>query len=129
MRRSSGRGQVEPLAALAAVLAVSAGLVVYADVLGGSVPGRPSPETPAQILDDVHRSLQTAGVTSPGRLDAAIETVPDGWHANVTVLAGDQSWSRGPQPPDDATRVTRRVSVRLLPTRIDPGRLRVVVWR
>ena len=129
MRPSSDSGQVEPLAALAAVLAVAAGLVVYAGVLDDSIPGQPNTETPAAILDSVHRSLQTAGVTNPGRLDAAMATVPDGWHANVTVVAGSQRWYRGPNPPDDATRETRRVSVRLLPTRIEPGQLRVVVWR
>lgn len=129
MRRSSDRGQVEPLAALAAVLAVSAGLVVYAGVLDEAIPEQPESETPTTILDSVHRSLQTAGVASPDRLATAAATVPDGWQANVTLSAGGQRWHRGPEPPDGADRATRRVSVRVAPKQIEPGQLRVVVWR
>jgi hypothetical protein len=129
MRRSSDRGQVEPLAALAAVLAVSAGLVVYAETLDDTVPGQPDDETPTAILDSVHRSLQSTGVSTPGRLDAAMATVPEEWQANVTLTAGGERWQRGPSPPESADRVTRRVSVRLAPQRIEPGQLRVVVWR
>ena len=129
MRRSSVRGQVEPLAALAAVLAVSAGFVVYADTLDDAVPGQPDDETPTAILDSVHRSLQTTGVSAPGRLDMAMATVPGEWKANVTLAAGSERWRRGPSPPESADRVTRRVSVRLAPQRIEPGQLRVVVWR
>ncbi|MEF8784364.1 MAG: hypothetical protein V5A45_00410 [Haloarculaceae archaeon] len=129
MRRSSDRGQVEPLAALAAVLAVSAGLVVYAETLDDTVPGQPDDETPTAILDSVHRSLQTTGVSTPSRLDTAMAPVPEGWQANVTLTAGGERWQRGPSPPESADRVTRRVSVRLAPQRIEPGQLRVVVWR
>lgn len=129
MRRSSGRGQVEPLAALAAVLAVSTGLVLYAGTLGDAVPGEPDDETPAEILDSVHRSLQTTGVSSPTKLNAAMAAVPEGWQANVTLAAGGERWRRGPTPPESADRETRRVSVRLAPQRIEPGQLRVVVWR
>jgi|AntRauTorcE11898_2_1112593.scaffolds.fasta_scaffold18368_2 hypothetical protein len=129
MRRSSDRGQVEPLAALAAVLAVSAGLVVYADTLDDTVPGQPDDETPTEILDSVHRSLQTTGVSTPARLDTAMVTVPEGWQANVTLTAGGHRWQRGPSPPESADRATRRLSVRLAPKHIEPGQLRVVVWR
>ncbi|MEF8871852.1 MAG: hypothetical protein V5A41_09505 [Haloarculaceae archaeon] len=129
MRRSSDRGQVEPLAALAAVLAVSAGLVVYAETLDDTVPGQPDDETPTAILDSVHRSLQTTGVSTPSRLDTAMATVPEGWQVNVTLTADSERWQRGPSPPESADRVTRRVSVRLAPQRIEPGQLRVVVWR
>jgi hypothetical protein len=129
MRRSSARGQVEPLAALAAVLAVSAGLVVYAGVLDDAIPARPQPETPAAILDGVHRSLTEAGVTSPDRLSVAPASVPEGWHANVTVTADSDQWHAGPTPPGSADRRTRRVSVRTSPGTVRPGQLRVVVWR
>jgi hypothetical protein len=129
MRRSSGRGQVEPLAALAAVFAVSVGLAMYAGVLDDAIPTQPESETPQAVLDTVHRSLSSAGVSTPTRLDRAMGTVPNGWHANVTLTAGGQQWQRGQTPPSDATRETRRVSVRLAPHRIEPGQLRVVVWR
>lgn len=129
MRRSSGKAQVEPLAALAAVLAVSAGIVVYAGALNGAVPARRDDETPTEIAERVHRALQSTGVSSPDRLDTAIEAVPAGWHANVTLTTGDQRWQRGPVPPSSADRVTRRVSVRVTPQRITPGQLRLVVWQ
>lgn len=129
MRRSSGKAQVEPLAALAAVLAVSAGIVVYAGALDDAVPTRRDDETPTEIIERVHRSLQSAGVSSPDRLDTATGAVPARWHANVTLTTGDQRWQRGPIPPSSADRVTRRVSVRVAPQRITPGQLRLVVWR
>jgi hypothetical protein len=129
MRHSPDRAQVEPLAALAAVLAVSAGLTIYAGVLDDTVPTAPESETPAAILDGVHRSLTVAGVSSPSRLDEAMATVPDGWHANVTLTAGGQQWQDGPAPPASAQRERRRVSVRLRPQRVEPGQIRVVVWR
>lgn len=129
MRRSSGRGQVEPLAALAAVLAVSAGIVVYAGLLDDAVPGNAEAETPSAILDRVHRTAQQTGVVAPDRLDAALAAVPDGWHANVTVTSGGRRWSRGPAPPEGADRARRRVSVRPAPGEVSPGQLRVVVWR
>ncbi|WP_302080970.1 DUF7285 family protein [Salinibaculum rarum] len=129
MRRSSGRGQVEPLAALAAVLAVSAGFVVYADTFEETTPEEPDDQTPSAIVDAVQRSLQSAGVASPARLDAATTAVPSGWEANVTLAADGTRWQRGPAPPASADRVSRRVSVRVAPRRIQPGQLRVVVWR
>ena len=129
MRRSSGRGQVEPLAALAAVFAVSVGLTVYAGVLDDAIPGQPAPETPETVLEGVDRSLESAGVTHPARLNAAMATVPDGWHANLTLTVADQQWQRGPTPPSSVDRERRRVSVRVAPQRIEAGQLRVVVWR
>lgn len=129
MRHSSGRAQVEPLAVLAAVLAVSAGLTIYTGVLDDTVPKAPESETPAEILDGVQRSLAASGVSSPTRLGEAMTTVPDGWHANVTLTAGGRQWHEGPVPPASAQRERRRVSVKLGPQRIEPGQLRVVVWR
>ncbi len=129
MRRWSDRGQAEPLAALAAVLAVSAGLTMYAGVLDDATPDRPESETPDAVLDGVHRSLALAGVTAPDRLDTVHGAVPDGWHANVTLTAADNQYQRGPTPPASAQRETRRVSVRIAPQRVEAGQLRVAVWR
>ncbi|MFC7134142.1 MULTISPECIES: DUF7285 family protein [Salinibaculum] len=129
MRRSSGRGQVEPLAALAAVLAVSAGLVIYADTLEEAVTPAPERETPEVILDGVERTLEEAGVVDPARLESAMAALPSGWHGNLTLRAGGKQWSRGPTPPSDADRATARVSVRIAPAKVRPGQLRVVVWR
>ena len=129
MRRSSGRGQVEPLAALAAVLAVSAGLVIYADTLEDAVTPAPERETPEVVLDGVERALEETGVADPARLESAMAALPSGWHGNLTLRAGGREWSRGPTPPSGADRATARVSVRVAPTKVRPGQLRVVVWR
>jgi len=129
MRRSSDRGQVEPLAALAAVLAVSAALVVYVGALDDAMPGESDSKTPRTIHDRVQRHVTSAGVVDPDRLAGALETVPDGWTANVTVAGGGMQWHRGPDPPDEAERVRSRVSVAIGPGRVEPGQLRVVVWR
>jgi len=129
MRHWSARGQVEPLAALAVVLAVSAAIVVYVGALDDAIPARPEPETPQTIQHRIERNLSTAGAVDAETLDAALATVPDGWRANVTLVSGDSRWDAGPAPPGDGQRVRRRVSVALGPERIRPGQLRVVVWR
>jgi len=129
MRRLSDRGQVEPFAALAAVLAVSAGLVLYAGALNDSLPAEQNRETIETALERVHDSLQSTGVVEPERLDGGAVTVADGWHANVTLRAGGQQWARGQSPPEDANRARRRVSVRTDPMEIRPGQLRVVIWQ
>jgi hypothetical protein len=129
MRRSSDRGQAEPLAALAAVFAVSVGLALYAGGLDDAIPGQPESETPEAVLESVHRSLDVAGVTSPSRLENAVAAVPDGWHANVTLSTAGEQYQRGPTPPVSAEHETRRVSVKTAPKHVDPGQLRVVVWR
>lgn len=129
MRRSSGRGQVEPLAALAAVLAVSAGLVIYADTLEDAATPAPERATPEVVLDGVERALSETGVVDPARLEAAMTALPAGWQGNLTLRAGGREWSRGPTPPSAADGATARVGVRVAPTKVRPGQLRVVVWR
>lgn len=129
MRRSSGRGQAEPLAALVAVLAVTAGLVIYAGTLEERVPGQRDRQVAETTLDRVERAIQSAGVVDPERLDAAMTRIPAGWQGNVTLRANGSQWSRGPTPPTDADRATERVSVGVAPMALRPGQLRVVVWR
>jgi hypothetical protein len=129
MRRSSDRAQVEPLAALAAVLAVSAGLVVYAETLVGTAPENSDTGSVERALDRVEGHLRSGGVVSPDRLDSAGAVLPDGWHANVSLTVDGQQWGDGPRPPPGASSALRRVSVRQAPGQIKPGRLRVVLWR
>lgn len=128
MRRSSGRGQFEPVVGLVAVLAVSAGLVAYADTLHRVLPDEIERETAETALDRVHDRLRIAGVAVPDRLDRAPAAAPSGWRMNVTLRTREGTWERGPAPPDDALRARRRVSVRVAPGRLEPGRLRVAVW-
>lgn len=129
MRSSSGRAQFEPIVAFAAVLAVSAGLVTYADTLGHVLPGDRDRETARTALDRVHDRLRIAGVIDPGRLDRSRAAVPEDWQANVTLRTREGEWQRGPDPPADSLEAKRRVSVRVAPSELRPGRLRVVIWR
>jgi hypothetical protein len=129
MRRSSGREQFEPVVALVAVLAVSAGLVTYADTLSDVLPGDRDRQTARTALDGVHDRLRVAGVAVPDRLDRALAAVPAGWHAEVTLRTRTERWQRGPDPPADNLSARRRVSVRLSGADHEPGTLRVVLWR
>lgn len=126
MSRSSARGYVEPLAALAAVFAVTVGLAVYVGALDR--PLRPTDRPVAEtVLDELTTEAGTMGVVDVEAFASA--SPPAGWHANVTLATRDGRLSRGPIPPADADRATRRVSVRLAPGTIRPGRLTVVAWR
>lgn len=122
------RGQVEPLAALAALFAVCVGLSVYAVVLADA--GRPTERDLAEptlaAVDDV---VSVGGIVHPSRLDRALASGPSGWRLNVTVAADDARWTAGPSPTVVGDRSSRRVSVRLGPGRVRAGHLRVVVWR
>ncbi len=129
MRRSSDRAQFEPVVALVAVLAVSAGLVTYADTLDRVIPGETDRATAETTLQRVHQELRVAGVAHPDRLDRAPEVVSGGWRINVSIRTRNGSWARGPVPPEDARRAQRRVSVRTGAGRLQPGRLTVEVWR
>jgi hypothetical protein len=125
MRRSSARGYVEPVAAIAAVFAVAAGLTIYVGALGGTLEGtdRPVAET---VLEDVRAEGATLGVVEPADLRAA--RPPAGWHANVTLATRDGRWTSGPAPPADANGASARLSVRLGPGTVRPGRLTVEAW-
>lgn len=129
MRRSSARGQFEPVIALAAVLAISAGLVTYADVLDQTLPEDQSRETARTTLDATHDRLRVSGVIVPDNLDRAIAAAPEGWRVNVSLRTHERDWQRGPEPPGDGLAATRRVSVRVGPSELRPGTLRVVVWQ
>lgn len=125
-----GRGQVEPLAALAAVFAVVVGLGIYAGALDAVVPA-PRAERLAPAAADAVSAAATdpTGVVDPGRLPAAIDAGPRGHRLNATLRAGDRRWTAGPPVPASATdRASKRVSVRGPADRPAVGRLRVVVW-
>lgn len=129
MSRSSPRkGQVEPTAALAALFAVCAGVGLYAGVLGGAV--APAERDLAEpTLERVHDATSDGGVVAPDALPAGRAAGPEGHELNVTLAAGDRAWTAGPPPPPAADRAARPASVRTAPGRIEPGRLRVAVWR
>ncbi len=131
MPRSSDRGSVEPLAALAAILAVSAGLALYADAVAETLPGQPDRETADITLERVYDRLSTAGVVDPESISRVGERIPSGWQANVSLQCDEGSWSHGPAPPAGREPIAadRRVGVRVAPARVLPANLRVEVWQ
>lgn len=126
MRRSSGKAQVEPIAALAAVFAVCVGLVVYAGAVDGLLGGddRDVAET---VLDRTAREAGPPGVVTVAGLRNA-DLAPPGWSANVTLRTAAERVSLGPAPPAETQQAQRTVPVRLGPGQVRPGRLAVEVW-
>ncbi|WP_363467435.1 DUF7285 family protein [Halogeometricum borinquense] len=127
--RRQARAQTSPVAALAALFAVCAGLSLYVTVLGGSVPLLEDRAVADPTLDRVHDVIDDGGVVDAERLPDAMTRGPDGRRLNVTLTASDDVWTVGPAVPQEATdRASRLVSVRLSPGQVEPGRLTVVVW-
>ncbi len=129
MSRSSARAATEPLAALVAVFAVSAGLALYAgvldDTLANATGGR---DIASPTADAVERRLTSGGVVDPERVSGALAAVPSGYDGNITLRA-ERTWSAGPTPSAGAQTDVRTVSVALGPATVRRGRLTVAVWR
>jgi hypothetical protein len=133
MRRSSAReGQIEPLAALAAVAVVAAAVALYAGVFEASLPGQTDRNVAEDAADRVERSVTRGGVVRPSTVLFANRSRPEGYHQNVTVVVhrdgADSVLSVGPAAPETADVARRRVSVRDGPGRVEPGHLEVRVW-
>lgn len=147
MSRWSDKGQAEPIAALVALLAVGAGLGIYAGVLANAPP-EPTPDVAERTLDRVHDASTSNGVVDPADLTipaAATSGTDRGGSTDDPVLAeltsGEYRWITGTATSDDRTAaeiaaedpaahsVKRRVSVRIAPGDTRPGTLRVVVWQ
>jgi len=129
MSRSSARGQTEPLAALVAVVMVSLALGLYAGVLDAELPGQQDRRIAETTLSAVEDHVAPTGVVLPGRIADGPAAGPTGYETHVVVTTADDRWVAGPAPPEGARRASERVSVRAAPSRVVPGRLRVVVWR
>lgn len=125
----SPRGQVEPLAALAAILAVGAALTIYGGVLADVRDEGDDRETVEIALDNAADKLTVAGVAHPQRLSRSIGAAPDGWQMNVTLRGDGTVRQVGPEPPSDAERASRPIGIRTEPGRVGAGELRVVLWR
>ena len=123
------RGQVEPLAALAAILAVGAALAIYGGVLADVRDRGDDRETVEIALENAADELTVAGVARPGYLSRAIGAAPEGWRMNVTLRGDGTVRQGGPEPPTDAERASRPIGVRTEPGRVGAGELRVVLWR
>mgnify|MGYP000388474981 CR=1 FL=1 len=129
MSRSSARAATEPLAALVAVFAVTAGLALYAGTLDDTLAGVAGERDVAgPTADAVERRLTTGGVVDPARVSGSLSAVPSGYEGAVTLRA-ERRWSAGPTPPAGADTDNRTVSVALGPATVRRGRLTVAVWR
>lgn len=128
MSRSSGRAQVEPLAALSAVFVVGLALSAYAGVLDATLP-TPDRNIAEPTVERVERSVCEVRVADPSALADGLRVGPDGYHLNLTLVAAGQQWHAGPPAPPNADAAESAVSVRVGPGRIRPGRLRAEVWQ
>jgi len=132
-RSSAHRGQVEPLAALVALVAVGAGLSLYAVALADARADRDgSDPTVETVADRTLERVAPAGVARPGRTSELPSVAPSGYRLNATLTSGDDRWTVGPSAPaagsPTASRATRPTSVRVAPGRVRAGTLRVVIW-
>lgn len=133
-RSSARRGQAEPLAALVAVVAVGAGVSLYAGALAdariaGAGPGSDPDATAGTAADRALERVAPVGVARPGRMADLPSVAPSGYRLNATLTCGTERWTVGPPAPPSATaRADRPTSVRTAPGRIRPGTLRVVIW-
>ncbi len=128
-RSSARRAQVEPLAALAAVLVLGVALGAYVGALDAALPDPTDRNRAEPALRRATDALRPDGVARPARLRTATDAGPAGYRANVTLAAGDRRWAVGPSPPASADTAARRLPVRVAPGRVRSGRLRVEVWR
>jgi hypothetical protein len=124
-RSSADRGYVEPLAALAAVLALGVGLTLYAGTLA-ETSSDSERERATTMLDSVVGDAIVLGVLQPAELD--IPNTPAGWSVNLTLDTRSGRWTHGDPPSPTADHSSRRVSVRVEPGSIEPGQVRVAVW-
>lgn len=127
-RSSARRGQVEPLAALAAVLVLGIALAVYADALAAVEPASSETGSADAALQSVHDAVSDDGAALPGQVPGATAAGPPGYDVNVTLTADGRRWAAGSTPPGNAADAGRRAAVRLDRWTVRPGRLRVVVW-
>lgn len=129
MSRSSAsertRGQVHPLPALVAVLALTLALTAYADVTHRlPAPDEPTPAEPA--LKRVEADATTGALVDPTAISPGAAAL-DGYRVNVTLRTAERRLTAGPTPPDDSASASSRVAVDT-GERVNPGVLDVEVW-
>lgn len=128
MSRSSDRGQAEPLAALVAVVAVGLGLSLYVGVLDAELATSSDRNVAAAAIERAEEAVAPAAVALPARMDDAQSAGPGGYRTNVTLTTDDRRWLAGPPAPENADSARARMGVRVGPSRVRTGTLRVRVW-
>lgn len=125
----SDRAQVEPLAALAAVLAVCIGLSLYVGVFEAALVSlSPDRAVAPTAADRFVATASSFGSVSVPIGDSAEKARPAGYELNATVIADGSAWTAGPTQPDESECVRRQVSVRSEPATVRPATLEVCVW-
>lgn len=127
-RSCSRRGQVEPLAALAATVAVALGVGLAGAAAVDALPDGQDRRLAEPALDRGVEKLRAGAVAVPSQIDAVDEAAPDGYHLNATLATETRRWSEGPPAPEDADAADRAVPVKVGPGQVVPGRLHVEVW-
>lgn len=125
--RIAARGQVDPVPALVAVVAVAAGVGLYAAALDG-VPTATSTDRAPVLLERIHDETVDGGVADPDRLDVPSNRTDP--RVAVVLSTSESTWRVGTEldrTDPGTTTASRRVSVRTAPGNNDPGTLRVVV--
>jgi len=128
MSRSSGRAQTEPLVALVAVVAVCLGLGLYVGVLDAELAPSSERNVAASAIEPVEDALAPSAVALPDRIDDGQANGPGGYRTNVTLTTEDDRWRAGPPAPANADSARKRLGVRVDPTQVRTGTLRVRVW-
>ncbi len=130
MSSSSGRGQTEPIAALAAVFALGLGLSLYAGVLDTTLPTLTTDrEMAPNAADRLEANASTFGAVDPPLNGSVAAARPTGHRLNAAVRTDEGRWTGGPPRPPRPECVERSVTVRVAPARVRPGVLEVCVWR
>lgn len=129
MSCSSGRGQVEPLAALAAVFAIGVGLAIYVGAVDATLPRlSQSREVAPTAADRLVAEASSFGAVVPPLAEPVAAATPTGYRLNATLRAADGAWTGGPTAPATAECELRTVAVRVAPARVRPASLEVCVW-
>lgn len=123
----SRRGQVEPIAAIAAVFAIAVGFALYAGVASEVAPEREGTDAEATMHRLEARALSDGILSAPPAINASALSRP-GEAVNVTVETEAGSWAAGPEPPGETEVARRPVTVRVDAGRQVPGWLRLEVW-
>ncbi len=112
---------------MAAVLAVGAGLALYAATVDATLPGDGARDA-TPTLRRVWRAVAETGVVAPADLPSGLHAAPGGHEVRITLTAGGETWTAGADAPPDAASAVRTASVRVGPGSVRVGRLRVEVW-
>jgi len=125
MSFSSDRAQAEPVVALVCVAVLCTALAGYATAYDHSLPTADRDRGPP-VLDAATDAVLVDAVARPDHIRDALDATSSA--VNVTLIAGDRTWTAGPVPPAGADAASRPVPVRVAPGDVRFGRLRVIVW-